>query len=72
LQKNRDRWDVADGKLDQISANGLLSYSFTVLLVRALIHEFARVSRAIIQVAVKSKKLPAPSFNYSLITPNGL
>jgi len=31
----------------------------TVLLVRALIPEFARVSLAIIQVALKSKKRPS-------------
>ena len=32
--------------------NLLLRYPFTVLLVRALIHEFARVSRVIIHGAV--------------------
>ena len=34
------------------SVNVLLSYSFTVFLLRAIIHEFARVSRAIIYRAV--------------------
>jgi hypothetical protein len=30
-------------------------------------HEFARVSRAIIQVAVISKKLPEPSINFKTV-----
>ena len=34
--------------------------SCTVLLLRALMHEFARVSRAIIYAAAKSKKTPQP------------
>jgi hypothetical protein len=36
--------------------------SFTVLLLRALMHEFARVSQAIIHGAVQFRKLPEPSF----------
>ncbi|MGD8263540.1 MAG: hypothetical protein PVG08_05220 [Desulfobacterales bacterium] len=50
--------------LYQSSANLFLSYPFTFLLLRALIHEFARVLRAIIHKAVISKKLPDPSVNY--------
>jgi len=42
----------------QFSVNVLVKYPFAVLLVRAPIHEFARVSRTIIHGAVKSKKLP--------------
>ncbi|MGD8257120.1 MAG: hypothetical protein PVH56_06080, partial [Desulfobacterales bacterium] len=61
---NRDRLDVADGKLNQFSANVWLSFPFTVLFIGTLIHEFARVSLTIIQVAVISKKLPHPSISF--------
>jgi hypothetical protein len=43
--------------------NNLYYHTVTVLLLRTLMHEFARVSRAIIHAAVKSKKLP--SVNYT-------
>ena len=50
-------------KQTQFSDNLLFLYIFTVLLVRALMHEFARISQAIIHAAFKSKKLPDPSNN---------
>jgi hypothetical protein len=34
---------------------------FAVLLVRAFMHEFARISQAIIHAAARSGKLPDPS-----------
>jgi hypothetical protein len=44
----------------QFSDNVLLSYPLAVLLLRALMHEFARVSQAVIHGAAKSKKLASP------------
>jgi hypothetical protein len=44
--------------------NALLSYPLAVLLVRALMHEFARASQAIIHPALKSNKLPDLSITY--------
>ena len=38
----------------------VILHPFTVLLLRALIHEFARVSRAIIHAAVKLEKTTRP------------
>ena len=37
---------------------------FTVLLLRALMHEFARISQAIIHGAVQFRKLPTPQLIY--------
>jgi hypothetical protein len=45
----------------QFSDKVLLSYPLAVLLLQALMHEFARTSQAIIHPALKSKKLPVPS-----------
>jgi hypothetical protein len=42
----------------QFSAKALLCYPFAVLLLRALIHEFARVSRVIICEAIYKKNSP--------------
>ena len=47
-------------KQTQCLANALGKYPLTVLLLRALMHEFARVSQAIIHGAVQFKKSPAP------------
>ena len=42
----------------QFSDNVMLSYPFAVLLLPALMHEFARAWQAIIHPVLKSKKLP--------------
>jgi hypothetical protein len=42
----------------QFSDIALFSYPLAVLLLRALMQEFARASQAIIHPALKSKKLP--------------
>jgi hypothetical protein len=47
----------------EFTVNILLSYPFAVLLLRALRHEFARFSQAIIHGAVNWIKLPDPSNN---------
>jgi hypothetical protein len=43
----------------QFSNNVLLSYPLAVLLLLALMHEFARVSQAIIHSALKPKNSPS-------------
>ena len=50
-----------DLKTDSIGRLLFIIISFTVLLLRALMHEFARISRAIIHAAVQIEKLPDPS-----------
>jgi hypothetical protein len=44
-------------------SNRMLFHPFTVFLLRAHIHEFDRISRAIIHGAVNSRKLPDPSIS---------
>ena len=50
----------------QFSDNVLLSYPLAVLLLRAIMHEFARFSQAVIHGAVKSKKLSKSSISLIL------
>lgn len=50
-------------KPSQFKDNIWLFYSFTVLLLRTLIREFARVSQAIIDSALKRKNSPTPELN---------
>jgi len=51
-------------KQSQFKPNVLLLYSFTVLLDRALMREFVRVSQAIIDPALKRKNFPTPELNF--------
>jgi hypothetical protein len=52
-----------DGKTEQILRQRIIKISFAVLLLRARVHEFARVSQAIIHGALESKKVPHSSLN---------
>jgi len=50
-------------KQSQFKANVLLLYFFAVLLLRALMREFVRVSQSIIDPALKRKNSPTPELN---------
>jgi hypothetical protein len=50
----------------QFYDNLLLSYPLAVLLVRALMREFARASQAIIHPALKIEKTPRPLGSFEL------
>ena len=54
-----DRHDLVDLETDSIFRQLIVFIVFAVLLLRALVHEFARVSQAIIHGAVKSKRTPS-------------
>jgi len=56
-------WVLQTDKKIQFQNNLLLSYCLPVLLLRTLVHEFARISQVIIHAVIKSKKLPDPTFN---------
>jgi len=55
-------------KRSKFKDNVLLLYSFPVLLLRALMREFARVSQAIIDPALKRKNSPTPELLMLLCT----